>query len=385
MKYSAPYFTQVFKIQPRGQLEKVTTWEIAVIGAGLAGLSCAQRLAQAGYQVGIVEKSRGLGGRLASRRLHQTQADHGARSLQPQTDLLRSLIAALTELDLLQPWQAQSYIWQNQQLTVSPDQTHYVAPQGITAVAKFLATGLTIHRQCRAVSLSPVAAGWQIQAQAGDAIASFSAHTVILAIPAPQALDLLKSLPPEVLDQQGIASLSHITYHPCFSVMAGYPASQSDRSQSLFPAGWQIDFVGDSDSELLWLGLESSKRSGSDRPLVVAQSGAAFAQAHLETTDLTQVGQTLLQAAAAKLLWPWLSQPDWLQVQRWRYAFVDRGSSEPVLQLAQTPQLLSCGDGWASSGIAAALQSGFAAAARFNQQSQQRSLLSMSALCQRLQ
>ena len=44
--------------------------DIAVIGAGIAGLVCAQQLSQAGYSVVVVEKSRGLGGRLATRRLH---------------------------------------------------------------------------------------------------------------------------------------------------------------------------------------------------------------------------------------------------------------------------------------------------------------------------
>ncbi len=51
--------------------------DIAIIGAGMAGLICAQRLTEAGYSVLVVEKSRGLGGRLATRRLYGTWADHG--------------------------------------------------------------------------------------------------------------------------------------------------------------------------------------------------------------------------------------------------------------------------------------------------------------------
>jgi renalase len=39
------------------------------VGAGLAGLICAQKLQRAGYQVAVLEKSRGLGGRLATRRV----------------------------------------------------------------------------------------------------------------------------------------------------------------------------------------------------------------------------------------------------------------------------------------------------------------------------
>ena len=37
--------------------------DIAVIGAGLAGVSCARQLAAAGYQVQLFDKSKGMGGR----------------------------------------------------------------------------------------------------------------------------------------------------------------------------------------------------------------------------------------------------------------------------------------------------------------------------------
>ena len=56
-------------------------WDIAVIGAGISGLVCARRLQQAGHRVVVLDKSRGVGGRVATRRLHNTIADHGARYL----------------------------------------------------------------------------------------------------------------------------------------------------------------------------------------------------------------------------------------------------------------------------------------------------------------
>ncbi|HEY9882642.1 MAG TPA: FAD-dependent oxidoreductase, partial [Thermosynechococcaceae cyanobacterium] len=59
-------------------------FDIAVIGAGMAGLTCAQQLQQTGDRVVILEKSRGVGGRIATRRLHETLADHGTCYLTPK-------------------------------------------------------------------------------------------------------------------------------------------------------------------------------------------------------------------------------------------------------------------------------------------------------------
>ncbi|MFE4105141.1 NAD(P)/FAD-dependent oxidoreductase [Almyronema epifaneia] len=355
--------------------------EIVVVGAGLAGLVCAQQLAQAGYRVSVLEKSRGLGGRLATRRLQNTCADQGTRSLQADSELLRSLIAHLVPIDILQPWSAQAYRWQAQQLVASQSSAHYSAPQGITAVAKFLAKGLTIQRQCRVIALSREADTWQLQIQTPDAVTALTAKVVVLAIPAPQALDLLKPLRAEVVSTDAIAALEQIRYWPCLSVIAGYPPHCFGQFGALPLPGWWVEFTNDAD--LAWVGLESSKRPEADFPLIVLQSSTAFAQAYGETTDLLATGKQLLQSAAGRIL-PWLSQPDWLQGHRWRYGFVAQPQVEPLLTLAADPWLLICGDGHGGAGVTAALQSGFATADSLNQQLEQRSLLAPSELWQHL-
>ena len=53
--------------------------KIAIIGAGIAGLSCASALQKAGFNVTLFEKSRGPSGRLSTRVTPQWQCDHGAQ------------------------------------------------------------------------------------------------------------------------------------------------------------------------------------------------------------------------------------------------------------------------------------------------------------------
>lgn len=52
--------------------------KIAIIGAGLAGVTAANTLAPH-YQVQLFEKSRGAGGRMSSRRFEPYQFNHGAQ------------------------------------------------------------------------------------------------------------------------------------------------------------------------------------------------------------------------------------------------------------------------------------------------------------------
>ena len=54
--------------------------KIIIIGAGMAGLTCARRLTYAGMDVRILDKGRGIGGRLATRRTDTGLTfDHGAQ------------------------------------------------------------------------------------------------------------------------------------------------------------------------------------------------------------------------------------------------------------------------------------------------------------------
>lgn len=57
--------------------------DIAIIGAGMAGLTCGQRLFANGHKVQLFDKGRGPGGRISSRRVdvdgETLHFDHGAQ------------------------------------------------------------------------------------------------------------------------------------------------------------------------------------------------------------------------------------------------------------------------------------------------------------------
>lgn len=342
--------------------------DVVVIGAGIAGLVCAQQLHSCGYKVVVVEKSRGLGGRVATRRLHDTRADHGACYLKPQGETLLRFVQLLCDRGILQVWTdtVSKFSVQNCEFSISQS-PRYVAPDGMSAIAKFLAQDLEIRLNQRVEAITPHSNSYWFLDTSSNTITQppLTAKAVVVAIPAPQALMLLQ-LAENGLPEIFLEQLRSIEFDPCFSVIAGYPA---DLHQT--PDWKAITFVDDSD--LGWIGLDSSKRKETKPLVFVLQSSADFARKHLEAEDLQLLGHQLL-TRASKCLLPWLADPEWMQVHRWRYAFPSHPLQAAYLSAATELPLVCCGDWCGGNLIESAMHSGIAAAEQINLQLDERSL-----------
>ena len=78
---------------------------IAIIGAGISGLSCASQLQQAGINVTLFDKSRGTGGRMSTRRGEGWQCDHGAQYFTARDPAFRAEVARWQAAGVAAPWQ----------------------------------------------------------------------------------------------------------------------------------------------------------------------------------------------------------------------------------------------------------------------------------------
>jgi renalase len=289
--------------------------EVIVVGAGVAGLTCARQLLRAGLQVLVLEKSAGLGGRMATRRVqHAGQTvpvDHGAQYLTANSDGFYRWVRELLGLGLLREWTRSLHLLDQEGLhleNANDQKPRYVSPQGMTALAKQLAAPLAVYTQTRVVGLEPQPTSWQVQAEDGQC---YEAAALVMAIPAPQLLPLLqgKIAPGDNL----LSLLESAAYQPCVAVLAGYA-----EDTPLPP--WK-GIKGLDDPLLAWVALDSSKRPQPLPPLVVLHGGAEWSSLYLEAApeELEKAGRELL-AHAAQRLGSWLASPQWIQVHRWRYA-----------------------------------------------------------------
>ncbi|MBE9042482.1 FAD-dependent oxidoreductase [Oscillatoriales cyanobacterium LEGE 11467] len=352
-------------------------FDVVVVGAGIAGLTCARQLAHSGYRVALVEKSRGVGGRAATRRLPGNRADLGVPYLKDRGRLLSGFVGVLRDRQILRGWSDRAYFWDVERscLTPQPAEPLYIAPDGMSAIGKFLATDLEIWFDRRACTLTPCEGGWTLGLDAPRNRADFpfeiTARALVIAIPAPQAIALLETQAgafPQMLD-----NLKAIEYDPCFTVIAAYPPSQQSRFErydgggtGTLPLPGAIDFPHHRD--LRWMGNDSSKRANPSQPVFVLHSSPGFARKHLEENDLEPIGKQLLRSVEA-LFGLGLDTPQLMQVHRWRYAFARSPLSQDCLGTSDPFPLVCCGDGFGNAPtqpVETALRSGASAASLTN-------------------
>ncbi|RVT86012.1 NAD(P)/FAD-dependent oxidoreductase [Inhella crocodyli] len=319
---------------------------VAVVGAGLAGARCASLLREAGLAVTVVDKSRGAGGRLATRRgvwtdaagqQHTVRWDHGAPGFETTApDFLAWLHA--------QAAQGRARVVQAKVAGQGLGPARWQGWPTQPALCQSLLEGAATHWNCTVQGLTRDPEGWTLHTDGGD-LGPFAA--VVLALPPAQAAPLLA---PHRDDWARAASL--VPMQPCWTLM-----------------GVSESLAGDPHDEV-WLPemgpLERlTRQRAADLPAGatawVAHARAAWSRQHLE--DPAEQVLPDLQAAAEAAL----GQPvRWLHaaVHRWRYAQPalppreDWGGARWDAALA----LGLCGDHLAGFGAEGAWRSGSALA-----------------------
>ena len=317
---------------------------IAVIGAGISGLAAARTLHDQGHQVRVFEKSRGLGGRAATRRLGETSWDHGAQYFTAREPAFQRVVDSWCERGVVAPWQARIGRVEGGEIRPSPDRaTRYVSVPGMSAIGTHLGADLDIRRGVRVAPPIQRDGGWALSSEDNDDLGRFD--SLVVAVPAPQAAVLLAEAAPRLSE-----TAAAVDFASTWSAMLIADAQLIPDYDGLFFDGGLLS----------WAARNSSKPQRSGATWVL-HANPDWTAAHLEE-DGDAVG-VALGKHFCDLVGARASQVEVVSVHRWRYSLVP----EPLdVNALWDPDLGLgvCGDWCHGARIEGAFLSGQAVAGR---------------------
>ncbi len=298
--------------------------KIIIIGAGIAGLSAAKVLVEKGHEVTILDKGRGVGGRMSTRTIENAKADHGAQYFSVKSAEFQLLIAVLQTENIAKEW----HLAQRQNV-------RYIGAKGMNTIPKKMATGLTIHLNEKVILISKN----ELKTESGN---TYNFDNLIITIPIPQVIDLFDAS--EItFSKKDKSVIDSIEYDPCIAVMAVL------KQATAIPSGGVIL----ENQPVAWI-ADNFQKGITEIPTATIHASAAFSKKHLEDN---------LQEVAHEML---LSVNQWInpgnivstQVHRWRYSLACKRYEQPFYQIENRNIYLG-GDGFGIGNVEGAFLSGY--------------------------
>lgn len=315
---------------------------IAILGAGVAGLSAARNLRANGVDVRLFDKSRGVSGRMSTRYADPWEFDHGAQYFTVQDANFKAEIETAIKAGACAPWPARALYLRTGELSADTGRDRYVGTPRMNSLPKFLAEGLDIELGRRA---SKIVRGetWTIEFEDGTTETGFDG--VISTLPPAQAALVLPS------DFKQMPSVDAAQMHVCFTLMIGLAAP--------IDPGWETLRV--KDLPIDWISINAAKPGRSqDVGTIVVTSAPDWSDAH-QDSDREWVQDVMLKSASALVGLP-LEKAPHLALHRWLYA---SNKTSPDVACLVGDGIVACGDWCLGGRVQGAWLSGRAAAQTF--------------------
>jgi renalase len=305
---------------------------VVIIGAGLAGLSAATELVGSGHQVTVIDKGRGVGGRLATRRIGAAVFDHGAQFFTVRSDAFATAVDGWCRDGVVFEW--------CRGFGEAPDgYPRYAVHGGMTSLAKHLARGIHVELSALVFAINRRPDGWEVVIDDGRRLI---ADAVVCTAPIPQSYSLLVGadieLPRELLT---------CDYDRTLAILVVL-----DRPSAVPWPG-----VLQRAHETFSMVVDNQHKGISPIPALTLHANAEWSLAHWDG-DYDETHHALLRAAE-----PFIGNANVVtsQFKRWRFATPLTPWPEASLTVAEGPIVLA-GDAFAGPRIEGAWLSGRAAA-----------------------
>lgn len=286
------------------------TYEVIIIGGGLSGIMAARTLMENGVKdVLIVEKSKSVGGRLATRRIGEGKADHGAQFFTVRSPELQEDAARWLEAGWVKHWFGTPY-------------PRYTSTAGMNALAKQLAQPIPVKLNTRVSSILDGRDGpLEVELENGERI---TANHCIVTAPAPQSLQLLTGIAPQ--------EVYTISFAPCFVGMFTFDGSSS------IPSPGHVDEGLPDGVERV---VDHEKKGISSTVTVSVYMTGDWSKQHVEMEEDS------ILAAIQKVAEGFLekgSRVTGAQLKKWKYSEAEAVVRTPFVEMGHEGRIVLCGD-----------------------------------------
>lgn len=322
--------------------DRKLTAEVIIIGAGIAGLTAANQLQAAGKRVAVIDKGRGVGGRLATRRIGPGIADHGAQFFTVREAEFQEQVDGWMRSGLVFEW---SKGFSDGSLLAVPAEGNprYATRGGMNALAKRIAEPLhDVRVNTQIVTATCDDKGWILQDADGDI---YTSDALIITAPVPQALALLDA-GATVLHHKDFEQLARITYAECLCGLFWV------EGRATLPSPGAIQRRN---ANVIWVGDNQQKGISKDATLITMQASEQYSRQMWMAPDerILNSLQTELQIFITDD-----TEIKERQLKRWRYSRPLVVHPERYLHAEAQAPLLFAGDAFGGPRVEGAYLSG---------------------------
>ena len=315
------------------------TKKIAVIGAGLAGITFASKV-KGKFNVEVFEKSRGVGGRMSTRRENQFTFDHGAQFFKIKTNDFWDFFSELLEKKIIQPWNFKLAYFDGRHLkkikVIKNTDNFFVGVPNMDSTLKHLSKKCNVILNSKIERTIQKNGKWNLYDQNKKFYGPYD--WVILSLPAQQSLELLTK------KSSFCPLIEKIKMKGCFSLMVGINK----------PLHLDYDAAIIQNQEIAWLALNHSKPCRMNNHCLLVNSSYEYADQNMNSSK-DKVLKHLLNVSSNLINYE-LRHSTLTKIHQWKYVEAECSPIENYF-IDHNEKVAVCGDWFIDSRVEGAFLS----------------------------
>ena len=306
---------------------------VAVIGAGLTGTTIASKLNEK-FDVKVFEKSRGVGGRMSTRRETPFIFDHGAQFFKVKTTVFKNFLSELFSQKIIQPWNFRLAYFDGQNLSkirfIQDEDRFYVGVPNMDAIIKHLSKNCNVILNTKIERIIKENDKWNLYDQNKKSYDSYD--WVVLSLPAQQSLELITK------KISFYPLIKKIKMKGCFSLMIGM-------SESL---NLDYDAALIENEDIAWFAINNSKPGRMKKTCLIINSSYEYASKNMNTSKEKVLKHLLCKSS--KFLNYDLSKSNIIKIHQWKYVEAECSPIENFF-IDHKEKIAVCGDWFINSRV----------------------------------